>query len=256
VTPIQMAALYGALANHGVWVQPHLVDHVRGRPAPRLKRRRVLSAAVSTELLDMLQGVVSAEGTGGEAAIPGYTVAGKTGTAQKLIGGRYSKSDYNASFVAFVPSRDPVVAIIVVVDSPHGKGYYGGVVSAPIVKRIAEAALRYLGVPPNLEPAASVLVARAEDAPKTPAVTPASASGPIVSFVADGTSGTVPDVRGMSVRDALRTLVKLGLNARASGSGVVVAQDPPAGSTIEPGGICRLTLARSAARAPTGTAHP
>src|SRR4029079_6769112 len=99
VTPIQMAAMYGALANNGVWIEPHLVDHVRGRRIKRPARHRVLSAPISREVVSMLQGVVSG-GTGDEAAVPGYLVAGKTGTAAKPDpSGGYPETRYVASFV-------------------------------------------------------------------------------------------------------------------------------------------------------------
>src|SRR5262249_9314493 len=103
VTPIQMAAAYGALANHGVWLEPHLVDHVRGERAKRIRRHRVVSVSIAREVLGMLQGVVSG-GTGEEAAVPGYLVAGKTGTAAKPDrSGGYSDTNYVASFVGIVP---------------------------------------------------------------------------------------------------------------------------------------------------------
>ena len=109
-----------------------------------------------------MEGVVE-RGTARAAQIPGYTIAGKTGTAAKLVNGHYSHSEYNASFVGFLPSRDPAVTIIVVIDSPHGAGYTGGVVSAPVFKRIAESTLRYLGIGPTINPAPAVLVARDAD---------------------------------------------------------------------------------------------
>jgi cell division protein FtsI (penicillin-binding protein 3) len=148
VTPIQMAALYGALANRGVWVQPHLVDHVRGRHAKRPARRRVLSAPVSRELISMLQGVV-AEGTGEEAAVPGYLVAGKTGTAAKPDpSGGYSDTRYVASFVGIVPASSPRFVVLVSINEPQGQ-IFGGVVAAPAFRDIARFALQYLDVPPD-----------------------------------------------------------------------------------------------------------
>ena len=99
-------------------------------------------------------------GTATAAKIDGFTIAGKTGTAQKLVDHRYSHSDYNASFVGFLPSRKPALAIIVVIDSPHANGYYGGTVAAPIFKRIAQESLRHLGIGPTINPAPPVLVAR------------------------------------------------------------------------------------------------
>jgi cell division protein FtsI (penicillin-binding protein 3) len=148
VTPIQMAAAYGALANRGVWVQPHLVDHVRGGKAAKLERRRVVSVAVARELLGMLQGVVSG-GTGEEAAVPGYLVAGKTGTAAKPDpSGGYSDTKYVASFVGIVPASSPRLVILVSINEPQGQ-IFGGLVAAPAFRDIARFALQYLDVPPD-----------------------------------------------------------------------------------------------------------
>ncbi len=149
VTPIQTAAAYGALANRGIWVEPHLVDHVRGKRPPKLARHRVVSAPVAQELLGMLQGVVSAEGTGGEAAVPGYTVAGKTGTAAKPDpSGGYSDTNYVASFVGIVPASAPRLVILVSIDEPQGQ-IFGGLVAAPAFRDIARFALQYLDVRPD-----------------------------------------------------------------------------------------------------------
>jgi cell division protein FtsI/penicillin-binding protein 2 len=149
VTPIQMAAAYGALANNGVRIQPHLVDHVRGRKPRKLARHRVVSPAVAQQLLGMLQGVVSAAGTGGEAAVPGYRVAGKTGTAAKPDStGGYSDTNYVASFVGIVPASAPRLVILVSIDDPQGQ-IFGGLVAAPAFRDIARFALQYLDVPPD-----------------------------------------------------------------------------------------------------------
>ena len=148
VTPIQMAAMYGALANQGVWVEPHLVDHVRGRRIGRPMRHRVLSAPVAQEVISMLQGVVS-EGTGEEAAVPGYLVAGKTGTAAKPdASGGYSDTRYVASFVGIVPASAPRLVVLVSINEPQGQ-IFGGVVAAPAFRDIARFALQYLDVPPD-----------------------------------------------------------------------------------------------------------
>jgi membrane peptidoglycan carboxypeptidase len=191
-------------------------------------------------------------GTATRAQIPGFTIAGKTGTAAKLIGGRYSTSDNNASFVGFVPSRDPVVAIIVVTDSPRTYPNTGGFVSAPVFKRIAEATLRYLGVGPSINPPSPVLVAQRDS--ETATAVP-MAPAPVVTLVADDSPGTVPDLRGMSAREATHTLARLGLTSRMSGDGFVISQDPPAGAPLEAVSICRVTLDRSPARL-LGRAQP
>ena len=148
VTPIQMAAAYAALANKGVWTQPHLVDHVRGKKTPKLERRRIVSAPIASQLLGMLQGVVSG-GTGEEGAVPGYTVAGKTGTANKPdSSGGYSDTKYVASFVGIVPATAPRLVVAISIDEPQGQ-IFGGLVAAPAFREIAQFALRYLDVPPD-----------------------------------------------------------------------------------------------------------
>ena len=194
-------------------------------------------------------------GTGRAAQIPGYTIAGKTGTATKLVNGNYSRSDFNASFVGFLPSSNPAVAIIVVIDSPHAGPYTGGLISAPIFRRIAESTLRYLGIGPTLNPAPPVIVARRDEASGMQTSTPESA-GPVVSFVADGAPATMPDLSGMSAREAMRKLTTVGLTARISGDGFVVSQDPPAGAPLEAGGVSRVTLERSPAQHLSSEAQP
>lgn len=148
VTAIQLASVYGAIANGGLWIQPHLVDHVQGVELPAPKTRRILPRSVDRELLGMLKGVVSDAGTGAAAEIPGYTVAGKTGTAQKPGPHGYIPGAYVATFIGMVPARNPRVVVLVTVDDPRG-AYYGGVVAAPAFAQIATFDLQYLEVPPD-----------------------------------------------------------------------------------------------------------
>ena len=148
VTPIQLASVYGAIANKGVWTQPHLVDHVQGVKPPAPKTRRILSPAVNRQLLQMLKGVVSDAGTAAAAAIPGYTVAGKTGTAQKPGPHGYEPGKYAATFVGIVPANNPRLVVLVTVDEPT-KAIFGGVVAAPAFAQIASFDLQYLEVPPD-----------------------------------------------------------------------------------------------------------
>ncbi len=260
VTPLQMATAVSSVANAGEMMEPRVIravyrDDRRYGVKPRVVRRTIGQDTAAT-LAGIMEGVVE-RGTARAAQIPGYTIAGKTGTAAKLINGRYSHSDYNASFVGFIPSRDPVVTILVMIDSPHAGPTTGGAVSAPVWKRIAESTLRYLGVSPTINPPAPVLVARGGEPSGAQTAAPDAPAEPVVSLVADGSAGTVPDVTGLSARDAVRTLVKLGLLARASGDGVVVSQDPAPGALIEPGGACRLVLERTPGRhLASGTTHP
>jgi cell division protein FtsI/penicillin-binding protein 2 len=148
VTPIQMASAYAAIANGGVWTRPHLLDRIVGEPRPRLERRRIVSPGITAELNTMLRLVVT-EGTGTLAAVPGYVVAGKTGTAQKPDpNGGYSTTKYVASFVGFVPATRPRLVVLVAVDEPKGV-IWGGSVAAPAFAEIAKFDLQYLEVPPD-----------------------------------------------------------------------------------------------------------
>ena len=148
VTPLQMACAYAAVANGGRLVTPHLVERVDGVPTLRSRGRRIISRTVSEQMLSMLRGVVR-EGTGTEAAVPGYTVAGKTGTAAKIEpSGRYSTTRYVASFVGLVPATKPRLVVMVMVDEPRGS-IYGGVVAAPAFKEIARFNLQHLEIPPD-----------------------------------------------------------------------------------------------------------
>jgi cell division protein FtsI (penicillin-binding protein 3)/stage V sporulation protein D (sporulation-specific penicillin-binding protein) len=149
VTAIQLASVYGAIANRGVWKQPHLVDHVQGEKPAAVRTRRILSPGVDRTLLTMLKGVVSDTGTGVAASVPGYTVAGKTGTAQKPSPtGGYAPGKYVATFVGMVPASNPRLVVLVSVDEPR-LAIFGGVVAAPAFSQIAAFDLQYLEVPPD-----------------------------------------------------------------------------------------------------------
>jgi cell division protein FtsI (penicillin-binding protein 3) len=151
VTPMQMAAAYGAVANGGLWVQPHLVKQIGTRAASSPRRRRIVSRPVASQVMAMMQDVVNeAGGTGALARLEGYSVAGKTGTASKPEKGGYSDSRYVASFVGVVPAGSPRLVVLVSVDEPHG-AIWGGVVAAPAFQEIARYALQYLEIPPDLE---------------------------------------------------------------------------------------------------------
>jgi len=151
VTPLQMAAMYSGIANGGVMVEPHVVEKIGGRPAPKPVSRRVLSPTVDRTLVNMLKGVVdTAAGTGTRASVPGYTVAGKTGTAQKALPHSlgYSTRNYVASFVGFLPADHPRVEVLVVVDSPR-TNIFGGIVAAPAFQQIATFLTKDLAIPPD-----------------------------------------------------------------------------------------------------------
>ena len=248
VTPLQMAQAVSVVANGGELVQPRVVRAVirdrRRLPVPRKVISRPITTNTAATLTEIMQGVVI-EGTGKAAQIPGYTVAGKTGTAKKLVNGSYrGHSDYNVSFVGFVPAQKPVFAIVVVVDSPHRVSPYGGVVAAPIFQKIAQTALRHYAVPQSINAPEPLLAGRPDD------TTERQTSGPVGSpriVPVGGSAGAItafPDLTGMSARDALRVLAQLGLTVRLQGSGVVTQQYPPAGEPIESASTVVLKLGR------------
>ena len=148
VTPVQMVAAYSAIANKGEWIQPHLVERIAGGPGVRPERRRILSRKTAKQVRHMLREVVE-EGSGTMAQVPGYRIAGKTGTAAKPdASGGYSTSAYVASFVGFVPAKEPRLVVLVAVDEPKG-AIWGGVVAAPAFAEIAKFGLQYLEIPPT-----------------------------------------------------------------------------------------------------------
>jgi cell division protein FtsI (penicillin-binding protein 3) len=148
VTPAQMAAGFAAIANGGTLRPPRLVLQEGDDPTTEPEGTRVMSRKTAQQLQVMLEGVLQEGGTASEVSVPGYTLAGKTGTAQKVVDGTYSDTEFVASFVGFAPAEDPQLLVAVVVDDPKGD-IYGGTVAAPAFGEIAKFALPYLGIPPD-----------------------------------------------------------------------------------------------------------
>ena len=250
VTAMQLASAVSAVANGGVLMRPAIVRHVEDREGNIVRQarpeivRRVLEPDTVTAMTAILEGVVE-HGTGVKAAVPGYVVAGKTGTAQKVDpNGRYSMIDHIASFVGFVPARRPAIVVLVSLDTPRGPRNQGGDVAAPLFARIAEPALRRLAIPPD--DATRVLMAAA---PAAPAVVPAAwAAGradvtpAALEAGASVEGGHMPDLLGRSAREAAIAAARRGLVVELAGSGRVTAQSPEPGASIEAGMTCRLEL--------------
>ncbi len=245
VTPLQMAAAVSAIANRGEFVEPRVVRAVyrgdrRIEVVPKVLRQAV-SPATAGALTAIMEQVVE-RGTAVVVQIPGYTIAGKTGTANKLVNRRYTNDTY-ASFVGFLPSNAPALTILVVLDSPRGpNGHFGGPVAGPIFRRVGEAAIRYLGIGPTINAPPPVIIPRHDESGAVTAALPL----PSPEVAAAPRPGTVPAVLGLSARDAVRTLVQAGLIPRLTGDGFVVSQHPAPGEPLVEGRDCRLTLTRSA----------
>jgi cell division protein FtsI (penicillin-binding protein 3) len=226
VTPLQIVRAVTAVATGGTMIEPRIIQRVVDddgktvyeppRPAPV----RVMSEKTAAVLNEILKAVV-VRGTGTKAALAEHVVAGKTGTAQKAGRGGYSADRYVGSFAGYVPADQPRLVMLVVIDEPRGE-YYGGAVAAPVFREVAEATLRYMGVPPSI-PSRTIGVGQ----PLLAAFSqPGGSAGPATA---------VPDLRGLDARAAIARAVASGLTVRAIGSGVVTSQEP------EPGGALPVT---------------
>jgi membrane peptidoglycan carboxypeptidase len=242
-----------AVANGGELIQPRIVravvkDGVR-LPVPRKVLGRAISKDTAARLTPMLEGVVT-EGTGKQAAVADYTIAGKTGTAKKVVNGSYKgHSNYNVSFVGFAPSRKPKFTIIVVVDSPHGVPAYGGTVAAPIFQRIADQALRSYGVQRSINAPPPLIVERQQPNAPTRASGPAEPPSVLPASGTAASDPVVPDLTGMSGRDAVRMLAMLGLPVQVVGHGLVTDQRPLPGTPVLAAVSARVWLDRRAPEA-------
>jgi cell division protein FtsI (penicillin-binding protein 3) len=277
VTPLQMAAAFGTLANDGLRLTPHLVREVRAADGSLVysaapEERRVVSRETAQTLRGMLE-QVTLNGTAKQAQLDGYTAAGKTGTAQKIDPKTraYSQTKFIGSFVGFAPVENPAVVIIVVIDEPMG-GYHGGEVAAPVFREIAEQILPALNITPDTAPKsaaqpgllarfsltpealASLREAQERERQKRDATLPriAAASGDgrggmskVVYTVATKRAALMPDLRGRSVRDAARVCEQLGLQLEARGEGRAFRQSPEAGAEVESGQTVRIDFGRS-----------
>lgn len=258
VNALQLARAFAAIANGGVLPAPYLVAEVARAGEPAEARRpapgtRVLSERTAAAMRRLLVKVVE-EGTGRKAAVPGFTVAGKTGTAQKAIpGAGYSRDRYVASFFGFLPADRPRVVVGVLVDEPRGRTY-GGDVAAPVFAAIAGEAMRVLGEPglpaeDRVTPTFVTADLSRGAAPATgtlpPGLLPASirpaAAPEDLSRLAAG-ERLVPDVSGLSAREAVQELAQRGFRVSLAGHGFVVAQEPAAGTPLARGNAVSVTL--------------
>lgn len=261
VTPLQMVAAVNVVAASGYLMRPILIKEIRSpsnealRGASPSPVRRVLGRETASRLTDLMVGVVE-RGTGRRGTIPGFTVAGKTGTAQKATPeGGYSKTDFIASFVGFVPAGAPELTALVLLDSPEGD--HSGGRAAAVFARIIERSLRYLGVPPdtpNIEGKAMHAMPMASRWPRQEPLDIGNnekfpQSGP-VARVAFGPRISaplrMPSLAGLPARDAVARLIAAHLSPDLVGSGWVIDQHPPAGAPVDPGSRCLVFLGDAA----------
>ena len=257
VTPLQMAAAMNAVANGGELVEPRVVRALRSEDerlaVSRRVIRRVIAPSTASTLTRILEDVV-ARGTARAAQLTGYTVSGKTGTAEKLVDGRYSDTRNVASFVGFVPSTRPELTILVVIDDVSSGG---GTVAAPVFQRIAKASLRHLGVPPNVDVPPPLVVSAGVPTPPRLPVTPVRAWVPLETSGRSGVrSGLMPDLTGLSLRAAVAIATDLGLTTQPRGRGFVVGQTLEPGSVIAGRRVLILRLERPGAGGTESRSEP
>ncbi len=254
VTALQIVAAFSAVANGGLLMQPRIVRALQdgaGREAERFEPRavrRVISQRTARTLTEIMTRVVS-DGTGRNAAIPGYDVAGKTGTAQKMnpLTKRYSKAPGVLSFVGFTPADDPRITMLVLLDEPKSERW-GSEAAAPIFSAIGREILRSMDVPPKDAPPVQVVSSPAQaPSPRAERSTPgvARATGVALAPLDDEGPGAqrMPNLVGRSLREALATLAFFDVPVEVKGRGVVVAQWPASGDELQTGTVCRLELA-------------
>jgi cell division protein FtsI (penicillin-binding protein 3) len=279
VNPVQLITAVSAIANGGLLYRPHIIQEIRhGKVAePQLPEtpRRVLSATTAATVREMMEGVVL-EGTGKPARISGYSVGGKSGTAQKIdpATGRYSPNQYIASFTGFTPLNNAALTILVALDSPVGR-HFGGDTAGPIFRHIAERALAHLQVPHDQpfsekeqvasrkagppEPISSEEPATIDAEPETviasaanmsQPVGPMSSGAPQTMAFSDGEGIAVPPLVGRSVRAVTEICSRLGLTPVLIGNGVAVEQTPTAGGMLARGARVIVHFARAASLVP------
>jgi cell division protein FtsI (penicillin-binding protein 3) len=244
-SPLQLAMAFGAIANGGHLMRPYLVKSILDKGGKEIRgfypsvRRDIISSETARKVRNILEEVVKKGGTAPKAAIKGYPVAGKTGTAQKVdpIKKTYSDEKSVAFFGGFAPSDSPAIVILVALDEPQGNPY-GGIVAAPVFSDVGYWTLRHLNVTPSLPPATlrSALLPRRtgrERVGKQRLFYPAS--NPDLP-------DSIPNVKGLGVRDVLRKAKRLGLEVVVEGSGLAVKQTPAPGAPLKKHGLLTVTF--------------
>lgn len=249
VTSLQLSMAVAAIANGGIYGQPLIAKEVvdaDGKPVRQFTGtagRRIIQKQTAEQIRDMMKSVTEEGGTGIQAAPPGYSAAGKTGTAQVANPetGGYAANKYTSVFTGFVPANDPRLVITVVIHEPRGASY-GGVVAAPIFRGIAAKALPYLGIPPSGEDL--------NDTPKVCLVSDGkgeagAGGGRRASAACSVDPNVVPNVIGLSLKAALLKLVALGVKTEFQGGGRVIQQMPPEGTPYDSDTTIRLILSEN-----------
>jgi cell division protein FtsI (penicillin-binding protein 3) len=244
ISPLQLITAFSAIANNGLMMKPHLVKAIFNDQGGIIKkidpeeRGRIISHTTSRQVTSMLETVVEEGGTGVNASITGFSIAGKTGTAQKVDGttNQYSDHKVASSFIGFLPADDPKLSILIIIDEPQGISY-GGTVAAPIFKKAAHQIIDYLHItPPKM--------AKTHTAPSTTVRNTVDTTDLFkrVSAHTPASVPRIPDFSGLSMREVKDLAEKHNLSVKLIGSGVACEQHPSPGVPIEHGGSCQITF--------------
>jgi cell division protein FtsI (penicillin-binding protein 3) len=256
VTPLQVAAAFAAVANGGVYHPPRLVREVRGDSGKLLhsrqaESRRILSEKTARDLVPMMASVFERGKEGGTAqslTLDGFRAGGKTGTAHKIdpATGRYGDKLYLSSFAGFAPVEDPRVAVLVLIDEPHGENHYGGKVAGPVWVEVMTATLRYLGVPTEKGTEAPAGDRPADKEPAAGAQAVDEGAPVADDEVLQSGPGGMPDFTGLGVAEALELAGQHGIRVEVEGSGRAIRQFPPPGAPSK-AAECRIVFAHESA---------
>jgi cell division protein FtsI (penicillin-binding protein 3) len=246
VTPIQMAAAYSALVNGGILYEPQLIHRELTNDGQLVSEfspkevRRVISEETSEVMRNLLSGVVK-NGTGKKAYSELIPIGGKTGTSQKLVDGRYSKSDYNSSFIGFFPVDDPQIVCLILINSPD-QGKYGGLVAAPIFKNLAERLVQndVDRFQQHINPELLRNLKFAEEKSSKELKSNSETTSLQMKKISLIDKNIMPDLTNCLVKDAIFILTKLGIKYKINGSGVIVSQSIPAGKRLNRSENCVL----------------
>jgi cell division protein FtsI (penicillin-binding protein 3) len=243
VTPVQLAAAYGAIANDGVLLTPTLVREIRSPAGDVIYRhkpepvREVVTPEIAAKLREYLKSAAGEGGTGEDAQLVNYTLLGKTGTAVRFEGGRYVEGEYTASFAALFPADDPQLVVIVKIDNPQGK-YYGGLTAAPVTRTMLQQALasRRVAIDRSRLADSAGTRRREPEAVSTAAQSPRVVmSWPYHSQDSAQVSRPVPQVEGHTTREAVLALHREGFRVSLRGLGRVTRTAPLSGEIVKPG---------------------
>ena len=247
VNTLQLAIAFSAIANHGYLIKPFIIDKIYNQNKKiklqnsAIVKRQIADEKIILEIKNMLRQVVI-DGTGTEADIPGWEVAGKTGTAQKYISGKYSNDHFISNFVGFLPASNPKLLSAIVLDEPESPMHWGGQGAAVAFKRIMQ---RIINMDDSISPPLKktnkkenrLIISKETKTENKNKLFPMS-----LNTIHVDKKTRVPDAIGMSLKKAIKIISSAGLNVRINGSGQVISQSPKPGKLIRNNEVCTLTL--------------